>query len=76
MADDVDMAQNNAERYIASAIRGVTKTLICDPATQETIYCEDCGDEIPYQRRLAVPWSKQCFDCAQAKERRAKGRGR
>jgi RNA polymerase-binding transcription factor DksA len=74
MADDVDMAQNNAERYIASAIRCVTKTMVCDPADRETLSCEGCGDEIPHQRRLAAPWSKRCIDCAEAQERRVRGR--
>jgi phage/conjugal plasmid C-4 type zinc finger TraR family protein len=74
MADDVDMAQSNEERYIASAIRGVTKALVCDPIAQETLDCEDCGNEIPQQRRLAVPWTKRCVDCAQTQERHTRRR--
>lgn len=74
MPDDVDMAQSNAERYIASAIRDVTKSLVCDPVGPEPLFCEECDEEIPHQRRLAVPWSKKCVDCAQRQERRARGR--
>lgn len=25
--------------------------------------CEDCGEEIPLQRRIAVPWAIRCLDC-------------
>jgi phage/conjugal plasmid C-4 type zinc finger TraR family protein len=73
MADDVDVAQGNAERYIASAIHGVTKALSRIPEGAAAD-CEECGDEIPKARRDAVPWSRLCIGCAETREREAKGR--
>lgn len=73
MADDVDVAQSNAERYIQSAIHGVTKALVHLPP-DAAVECVECGDEIPKARRDAVPWSRLCIDCAELRERESKGR--
>ena len=32
--------------------------------------CEDCGCEIPQQRRAAAPWATRCAPCQNAKEGR------
>ena len=34
--------------------------------------CEDCGDEIPVQRRAAMPSARRCADCETRRERAAK----
>ena len=73
MADDVDVAQSNAERYIASAIHGVKRAIAPLPV-DAVVECEDCGDDIPKERRQAVPWTKTCVDCAGRREREARGR--
>lgn len=31
-------------------------------------YCDDCGDEIPQARRLAVPGCTRCIACQARKE--------
>lgn len=38
--------------------------------------CEDCGDEIPVARLLAVPTAVLCVDCQQAREDSSKQVGR
>jgi len=35
--------------------------------------CADCGDEIPYARLLASPWSVRCIHCQERAERREAG---
>jgi phage/conjugal plasmid C-4 type zinc finger TraR family protein len=32
--------------------------------------CVDCGDDIPEQRRIAVPSATRCIHCAEALEKR------
>jgi phage/conjugal plasmid C-4 type zinc finger TraR family protein len=34
--------------------------------------CEDCGDEIPAQRRAAMPSARRCAACETRRERAAK----
>lgn len=36
--------------------------------------CEDCGTEIPAQRREAVPWAVRCVECQEMEEVRKKAR--
>lgn len=33
--------------------------------------CEGCGDEVPRERLLAVPWARLCFDCEELREESA-----
>ncbi len=73
MADEVDVAQGNAERYIASAIHDVQRSIAPLPP-EVAADCEDCGDEIPKARREAVPWTRTCIECAETREREARGR--
>ncbi|MGY3581842.1 phage/conjugal plasmid C-4 type zinc finger TraR family protein [Bradyrhizobium sp. USDA 4341] len=69
MADDVDMAQGHAERYLESAIRGISKTLTGDPGAPVATECEECGSDIAEARLKALPATRHCFDCASAMER-------
>lgn len=34
------------------------------------LYCEDCGEPIPEQRRRLIQGVTRCIDCQQAHERR------
>lgn len=34
--------------------------------------CEDCGEEIPSQRRAAMPSARRCAECETRRERAAK----
>lgn len=69
MADDVDMAQGHAERYLESAIRGISRSLVCDPAIPSASECEECGSEIPEARLNVLPATRLCVDCASSIER-------
>lgn len=35
------------------------------------LYCVDCGDPIPEERRQAVPGCRRCYDCQTRVERGA-----
>lgn len=65
--DDADRAQGHIEaeleRRIAAA-RGVVKQ-----STVSNEFCDECGDEIPRARRLAVPGCTHCAPCASDLER-------
>lgn len=36
--------------------------------------CEDCGDDIPSDRRKAAPGARRCVFCEEARERRGRFR--
>ncbi|WP_057380347.1 TraR/DksA C4-type zinc finger protein [Pseudomonas aeruginosa] len=66
MADNLDLAAEREEIERASLIASRQR-----PALAHTIsatHCEDCGDEIPAARRLAVPGCECCIDCQQLRE--------
>lgn len=69
MADDVDMAQVHTERYLESAIRGISRTLVGDPRIPVAVECEECGSEIPDARLKVLPATRHCFECASRMER-------
>lgn len=37
--------------------------------------CAECGEEIPFARREAVPGVKLCVDCQQGRDRTMRARG-
>lgn len=69
MADDVDMAQGHAERYLESAIKGISRSLTADPGAPLATECEECGSDIAEARLKALPATRICFDCASSIER-------
>lgn len=34
-----------------------------------SVFCEECGGSIPLERRLAVPATERCIDCARPRPR-------
>lgn len=38
-------------------------------------WCEDCGEDIPQERRAAAPWAVRCVPCQEIKELRARRGG-
>lgn len=65
MADKADIAgdliEQSLEATLASRRHQVAHTST-DP------YCEECGEEIPAQRRRALPGCPTCVDCQQLLE--------
>lgn len=61
--DDVDIANDYAERMIAESI--AARTRYEGVSAHE---CAECGDEIPEARRQAVPGCTLCVACARRQE--------
>lgn len=43
-----------------------------DPDAVSAQWCEQCGNEIPAARRLALPGVESCIECAREAERKEK----
>lgn len=72
MADDVDMIQHLDEMAMdgkLAAIRSRTETTELAPED-----CDDCGGDIPMERRRAAPWTRRCVRCQTLAERAFGGR--
>lgn len=66
--DDIDIAQEKTADYLARCIdaaRGIQPA-----AGTRSYFCEDCGEEIPESRRLALPHATRCVRCQAANERK------
>lgn len=58
------MVDLERERQIASV-----RKHLAEPGSAS---CGDCGDEIPAERRAALPSARRCADCETRRERAAK----
>ena len=67
MPDFADDASQMSEVYLASAL--AARSAMSTIATVSLTECEDCGDEIPHKRRIAVPGCTRCLECQQEFER-------
>ncbi|MEM2002048.1 MAG: TraR/DksA family transcriptional regulator [Candidatus Methanomethylicaceae archaeon] len=66
MADEVDIANDYAERFIEHSL-AQHKERAKDEESE--FYCTECGDVIPHRRRAAIKGVKTCVDCQNLKER-------
>ena len=41
------------------------------PSGEGALYCEDCGEEIPERRRLALPGTRTCVPCQSSRDANA-----
>lgn len=65
MSDDADAATVLAEAEREATIR----SHLARPRTAGSTTCLVCGDDIPFERRAAVPGTTHCIDCAERLER-------
>lgn len=66
MADAADVANDAIERNMNNlVINHVNRT-----DQESAIECEECGNDIPEGRRLAVKGVQHCVDCADYLERK------
>lgn len=63
--DQVDIANDKAEQFIAESLRSARVKVETAPSTG---ICKSCNQEIPMERLLAVPTSHQCSHCASQDE--------
>lgn len=67
-ADPLDKANSLAELERLSSVSAVRSKL----AGKGQVWCEDCGEEIPQERRAAAPWVVRCAPCQEIEELRAR----
>ena len=63
--DQVDIANDKAEQFIAESLRSARAKAETAPSTG---ICKSCNQEIPMERLMAVPTSHQCSHCASQDE--------
>jgi phage/conjugal plasmid C-4 type zinc finger TraR family protein len=66
MADEIDQAQEMDERFRESALREQLHSR--EPSVSTSADCVDCGEEIPVERRAAVPGCLRCVGCQEEHE--------
>lgn len=68
MSDVVDRANDEAAFDVAIALANRPQ-----PSNAISLeWCEDCGNEIPEARRIALPGVERCVDCAREQEKKDK----
>ena len=67
--EEAEMAQLHAIHLHMNAVADVRRKLEAQAAQPSLSHCEECGDEIPEKRRLAVPGVQYCVFCAEMHER-------
>ena len=68
--EEAEMGQLHAIHNNMNAVAAVRRQLERQAAEPSAEECEECGDEIPEARRLAVPGCKLCVFCKEKQERR------
>jgi phage/conjugal plasmid C-4 type zinc finger TraR family protein len=67
--EEAEMGQLHAIHNNMNAIANVRRQLAKQAAEPSAEECEECGDEIPQARRLAMPGCKLCVFCKERQER-------
>lgn len=57
--------QDQIDDTIADAVKRARADM---PSGDAAKYCDDCGDEIPEARRLALPGTRTCVACQSARD--------
>ena len=68
--EEAEMGQLHAIHNNLNAVANVRRQLAKQATAESAEYCEDCGDEIPEARRLAVPGCQRCVFCQEKAERK------
>lgn len=68
MAEE-EFGQLHAIHNNLNAVANVRRQLEKQAQVKSAEFCEDCGDEIPLARRLAVPGVQVCVFCKEKQER-------
>jgi len=64
--DDADRASDIELARVQKSLLSIKKELKFEP---DDIYCIECGDEIPEERRHAMPNCIRCVTCQELDER-------
>ncbi|PZP54349.1 MAG: molecular chaperone DnaK [Agrobacterium fabrum] len=66
----LDLAADRTEQERQTGIAAVARTL----RGAGTVQCEDCSNDIPRERRLALPSATRCIRCQTRHEQRQRDR--
>ena len=64
--DDLDRVQEHNERELAAVLAAHSNR---QRPANSTIYCLECGEEIPLARREACPGCEYCIECQRDMEK-------
>ena len=67
--EEAEMGQLHAIHNNMNAIAEVQRQLIKQAQRPSAEFCEECGDDIPEARRLAIPGVQLCIFCKERQER-------
>lgn len=67
--EEAEMGQLQAIHLNMNAVAEVQRQLALQAAQESLTECEDCGDEIPEARRLAIKGCRLCIHCKEVRER-------
>ena len=73
VSEEQEQAQVNALIQNANAVAAVQAALAKQRSQPSLSECEDCGEDIPEQRRLAMRGITRCIFCQGLYERKQKG---
>lgn len=73
VSEEQEQAQVNALIQNANAVAAVQAALAKQRSQPSLSECEDCGEDIPEQRRIAMRGITRCIHCQGLFERRQKG---
>lgn len=68
--EEAEMGQLHAIHLNMNAVADVRRELEKQAQQESAKECEDCGEEIPQARRLAVPGCQKCVFCKEKAERK------
>ncbi len=68
--EEAEMAQLHSIHLHMNAVAEVQKKLAKQRQQESLSECEECGDEIPKARQIAVPGVRLCIHCKEISERR------
>lgn len=71
--EEAEMAQLHAIHIHMNAVAKHREAMEKQRSQESLLECDDCGDEIPEARRIAIPGVQRCIHCQELLERRMKG---
>jgi RNA polymerase-binding transcription factor DksA len=70
--EEAEVAQLNTINNSLNAIAKVQQQLALQAAQPSLTECDDCGEDIPVERQLAIKGCTRCIYCQEISERKAR----
>lgn len=71
--EEAEMAQILSIQSNMSAVAKHRAAMEKQRSQESLLECDDCGEDIPEPRRIAIPGVQRCIHCQELVERRMKG---